>query len=547
MTKIANSPLSTFTKARPEPDFLPLRGFLRSLSLAPENPALWVEGNLLSYAELAAKAAAISQAILANDPDPNVRTCAILAYRSTAAYSGILGILASGKAYVPLSPKLPPARNLSYLERTGSLVMLTEPAYTDMAKALIRSVNHPMILIIPDRIGETTHEAYGTHTILRCPATPTIEAAKTFPTAAVPEKAENNCYVLFTSGSTGTPKGVAVTSENVAAYIGNIIAEHRPEAKDRFSQVFDLTFDLSVHDMFVCWTAGATLYCLPEGTLMAPGSFIREHAITHWFSTPSTAATMERLGLLKTGSLSSIRRSLFCGEALPSRTARAWRKATSGAPLFNLYGPTETTIAITAFAFDESVQTNEENDIVPIGLPFKGQTTAIVDENLTMLPSGAEGELLLSGTQVTPGYWRDEQTTAERFVRLGQSLDVWYRTGDRAKRLPDGTLVYLGRMDQQIKIMGHRVDLMEVEAAIRQLSGSDLVAAVGWPTTLSGADGIVAFVSNPNLSNNLILEGCAKILPRYMVPRRIIELAVLPRTASGKIDRKALAATLAVP
>jgi D-alanine--poly(phosphoribitol) ligase subunit 1 len=541
----SNTSLCTNTTARA--DFLPLQAFLRSLNAAPQKSALWAKGKTFSYAEMAARAGEISHVIRHNDSNVNSPTCAILAYRSVAVYSSILGILAAGKAYVPLSPKLPPARNLSYIKRTGCSLLVVESDYVEMALELVSAADWPITLIIPSEVDDIKHIKIGQHTVLHCQANPVSENASKLSNGSAPENAEKICYVLFTSGSTGTPKGVAVTSGNVAAYIENIITAHQPDAGDRFSQVFDITFDLSVHDMFVCWAAGATLYCLPEEALIAPGAFIREHALTQWFSTPSTAAAMERLGLLKPGSLGSIRRSLFCGEALPTRTAKAWLKASNGAPLFNLYGPTETTIAITSFSFIEDKSGDSQNDVVPIGIPFKGQSAKVVDENLLGLPDGVEGELLLSGTQITPGYWGDEKTTGERFVALAGESGVWYRTGDRVKRRTDSNLIYLGRMDQQIKIMGHRVDLMEIEATVRQVSGSDLVAAIGWPQTLSGADGVVAFVSGSEIDKTQIIEGCAKTLPRYMVPKRIIELADLPRTASGKIDRKALAATLLPP
>jgi non-ribosomal peptide synthetase component F len=190
-----------------------------------------------------------------------------------------------------------------------------------------------------------------------------------------------------------------------------------------------------------------------------------------------------------------LRLSLFCGEALPMDITRHWALAAPNSVIENLYGPTELTISCTAYRWDNATSPDEcEQGIVPIGQPFDDMQALIVDEQLREVEDGTDGELLMRGPQLSLGYWQDEAKTRHAFVQVAGKNGTFYRTGDRVRRdAVNKPLVYLGRLDNQIKVLGHRVELGEVEAAIRQASGIEGVVALG-PKTESGADGIEVFL-----------------------------------------------------
>jgi amino acid adenylation domain-containing protein len=354
-------------------------------------------------------------------------------------------------------------------------------------------------------------------------------------------------YLLFTSGSTGEPKGVPISQGNVRAYLewvgGNFpVTEH-----DRFSQEFDLTFDLSVHDMFVCWEHGAALYSVPEKSVMAPAKFIRAHELTMWFSVPSVAGLLAKMRLLTPGCFPSLRGSLFCGEPLPAAYAEAWQAAAPNSIVANLYGPTETTIAITHYRWEGKRSPAEcVNGIVPIGRAFEGQDARVTGPQGTAVAPEESGELCLSGSQVAGGYWNNPEKTRERFVRLpGAGERAWYRTGDLVRQDAAGNLCYLGRIDDQVKIRGYRVELQEIESVLRRACGTQQVVSVPWPVHDGSAQGVVAFVSGVEaLDQDRVLSYCNDLLPEYMVPKNIYVLEELPLNQNQKIDRRRLAQLL---
>jgi amino acid adenylation domain-containing protein len=504
-----------------------IESFVAAATNHPDRPALEVADERLSYSELAERASTLAAAILERAPDGAPPLTAVYGARSAAAFAGVLGALWAGHGYVPLNPSFPPDRLAEMLRRSGARVLIVDRERADSVAELTRGLTEPPIVI---------------------DAEPTLAAAERVDPVPPAAGADAIAYLLFTSGSTGRPKGVGVTHANVTSFLAAIRERYDFGPADRFSQTFDLTFDLSVFDQFVAWDAGGCVCCPAEAQLMSPVRFIRESELTVWFSVPSLGAMMRRLRMLKPGAFPSLRWSLFCGEPLPVELARAWAAAAPRSTVENLYGPTEATIACTVQSFDPADASGaaELNGVVAIGGPFGGTRTTVAGPDLREVASGEGGELLLSGPQVTPGYWLDAEKTAAAFVRPPGAEEVHYRTGDRVRRpLAAGEpLLYLGRMDHQIKVMGHRVELGEIEAVLREASGVDAAIAVGWPLTKSGAGGIAAFIADPEADVAALRERLAERLPDYMVPRRFDLLDELPLNANGKFDRRAMLASL---
>ena len=517
-------------------------GFLRSAVRFADRPALEVRGETYAYSTLFDRASSLAATLAKLSVDGEPPLTAVFAYRSWTAFAGVLAVLLRGHGYVPLNPTFPPARTRLMLERSRCRAVIVDGESSALLDDVVAGAREPYLIVLPDhddvgRIARSLpmHTVLGARDLERPEA---YEPAPTDPDAVA--------YLLFTSGSTGLPKGVMVTHGNAVHLVETLAARYGITEEDRFSQTFDMTFDLSVFDMFVAWGRGACVCCPSAKSLIAPGKFINDAGLTVWFSVPSTAVLMKRLGMLKPERYPRLRWSLFCGEPLTVETARAWTAAASCSTLENLYGPTEVTVACTAYRWNpERSPAESELGLVPIGTPFPGMEALVVDRDLKEVAPGEEGELLMAGPQVTPGYWEDPERTQAAFLVPPGRNTVHYRTGDRVRRADgEGPLRYIGRMDDQIKVHGYRVELGEVEAVLREASGVDAIVAVGWPRTEEGAGGVVAFVGDTTVDVRELQVRAGRRLPDYMVPRQIHLIANLPLNQNGKFDRKALLRSL---
>ncbi len=514
-------------------------GFVNSAKQVGERPALVVRGGELTYSELSSKAGSIAASILKSEQDP-FPLAALLAHRSVTAYAAVLGILGSGKGYVPLNPKFPLERTRSMLLLSGCNTLVVGGESLSQLPDLLTGFERCLTVILPDTSNGENFESEFPHCHF-------VFSDEISPTDDFSWRTEVDsdaiASLMFTSGSTGVPKGVPIHHANVQSYVQYISDRYQVSERDRFSQEFDLTFDLSAHDMFVCWERGACLYPVPERSTMAPTKFIREHELTMWFSVPSVVGLLSRMKLLTPNCFPSLRYSLFCGEPLSAEYAQLWQQAAPNSAVENLYGPTETTIAITHYRWDVERSPAEcVNGIVPIGWPFANQNARVIGEGRMAVPTAEWGELCLAGSQVTTGYWNNPEKTREQFIHLPDAGDlVWYRTGDMARIDERGCLFFLGRIDHQVKIRGYRVELQEVEAVLRKICETDQVVSLAWPVHNGSAEGIVAFISGVNtLDPERVLNSCSELLPAYMVPKRLYTIDELPLNANGKIDRPRL-------
>ena len=526
-------------------------GFLRSAATYPDAPGLILGERTITYRELDQTARTWAAAII-DSLGRAARRVGVLAYRSEVSYVGALAALCSGAGFVPLNPTFPALRTREMIRLAELDAIIVEKRYAPLLEEALADLPSDTPILIPDGdIGDVISTERSVPDSSRIVLDQT-RLADVAPLGVLPPVLESEvAYLLFTSGSTGQPKGVPVTHANVLHFIDVMVERYGITAEDRFSQTFDQTFDLSVFDLFVAWERGACVCAMQPIELIAPGRSLRKHGVTIWFSVPSIPMLMLKKNLLKPDSIPTLRWSLFCGEPLTKTAAEAWQAAAPQSTVENLYGPTELTIACFLYRWDPERSPDEcLNDIVPIGQPYPGLGALVLNEERQPVSRNEPGELYVCGPQTVPGYWRDPAKTAERFFELpvesaaASSSLRFYATGDRVQQLASGDYAYLGRVDHQVKVLGHRVELGEIEAVLRRMPGVIEAVACAWPIADGIAQGIAAFVTGDNLNPDELKASSRKLLPDYMSPRTVHHLAQMPLNVNGKVDRNTLLARL---
>lgn len=486
--------------------------FLRGLELSGGGVAVHVGERALTYPQLNDLAllwgGALAQA--------GARTVGVLAGKGITAYAGILAGLYAGATVVPLRPDFPAAR-------TGQMV---EAAGVDAIVADARG-----LALLPEVLGGRQLTVLAPE----CGDQPRASQALTAPRLVRPE---DTAYVLFTSGSTGRPKGVRIGHAATDHYFGLLDARYDFTPEDVFSQTFDLNFDCAMFDLFCAWGAGAPAVVLPPTAYRDLPAFVAERGLSVWFSTPSAIDLVRRTGGLAPGALPGLRWSFFAGEALNVRDTADWRAAAPSSLTENLYGPTELTITVAGYRWDD-VETPRiaVNGVVPIGEVHAGHDYLLLGAD--DVPDAEEGELCIAGPQMTPGYLDPADERGRFLERDGKRF---YRTGDRVRRLGGDDLAYLGRLDSQVQVLGWRIELTEVEHALRGCGVGD--AVVLGVAGDAGTELFVFYTGGERPAIELV-RALRAVLPEGVIPRHYRHVDEFPLNSNRKIDRKTLAARAA--
>ncbi len=492
--------------------------FAAQAGRTPDAPALVFEGQALTYAELDAGSNRLSRLLRRHGVGPETRV-AISLERGPGMVLAVLGVLKAGGAYVPLDPAYPVDHAAYVLADSGAALVLTQ---THLA-ASFATGGVPLLAL--DALQ----------------AELAVEPAEAAESGAAPD---NLAYVIYTSGSTGQPKGVGVQHRSVVNYTYAARDFYRLTARDRVIQFHSLSFDVSVEEIFITLLAGAALVLRDDEMVGSAARFFErceEWGITvlevpaaYWHE---LAAALDRGEARLPG---CVRLAAVGGERmLPERVAQWRRLVGDTVELVNAYGPTEATITATMSRVGEGV--------LSIGGPIANMRTYVLEPTLEPAPVGVPGELWIGGAGVARGYLGRPEATAERFTPdpfCREAGARMYRSGDRVRWLATGELDYLGRLDEQVKVRGFRIELGEIEVVLR---GHQTVeeAVVVVRKDASGDGRIVAYVTPAGgaAADPAELRAYAgRQLPEYMVPSALVVLEVIPRTPSGKTDRRALPA-----
>jgi amino acid adenylation domain-containing protein len=482
----------------------------RQARATPDAVALLTEQGSLTYRELLDRSLAVAEAVEAADVTPG-QVVGVCAERSPEMVTGILGALFAGAAYLPLDPTLPASRLAFMIDGAGAGVILAQKATAAVAR---NADPGGTVLSLEDLPGAPS-------------------AAKGH--AASPD---GGAYVMYTSGSTGQPKGVSITHRAIVNRLLWMQETFGLTPADRVLQKTPFGFDVSVWEFFWPLIAGSGIVIArPSGHQDSEylARTIADRAVTTAHFVPSMLQLfLEEPTALQ---LRSLRRVLCSGEELPFSLAERFGALLPGVELHNLYGPTEAAVDVTWWDCSRPGPPG----IVPIGSPIANTAAYVLDRRLDLVPDDVPGELYLGGVQLARGYLNRPGLTAARFVAhpLAGPGGRLYRTGDRVRRLPDGSIVFLGRLDRQVKLRGYRIELSEIEQVL--LSHPQVREAAVIVVEGATSARLAAYVTGPAESGaDELREYLRSQLPRYMVPATINVLPTLPLTRNGKADRAAL-------
>ncbi|MDQ3174281.1 MAG: amino acid adenylation domain-containing protein, partial [Acidobacteriota bacterium] len=481
----------------------------------PNNTAVVYGDTHLTYRELDERANQLGHYLRNRGVAPDALV-ALCLKKSADMIVALLGVLKAGGAYLPMDPAYPEERLRFMIEDSGVSHLITTRSLVGSVPGKISS------LILLDAEGGSIRAQL---------ATPPRQNASS----------NNLAYCIYTSGSTGKPKGVLLEHRNVVRLMVNDKLPFRFTEDDVWTMFHSYCFDFSVWEMYGALLYGGKLIIVPEQVMKDPSLFLDllvEQRVTVLNQTPTAFNSVAEAALARGDTDLALRYVIFGGETLHPVQLREWTRLYPGVELINMYGITETTVHVT---FKEITAREIEENVSNIGRPIPTTTTYIMDADLRLLPVGGAGEVCVGGGGVSRGYLGRDELTSQKFVsnpyKAGERL---YRSGDLAKLLSSGEMVYLGRADDQVQIRGFRVELGEVRSRLLKHPGVATVEVIARKLRASDLELVAYVVPTTELSVTALREHLAQTLPYYMVPSAFVMLKKLPMTPNGKVDRQAL-------
>ncbi len=508
----------------------------------PDRIAIAFRDRVMTYGELNRRSSQVSSALNKMGVRAGDRI-GIFMSKSVESLVFLFGILKSGAVYVPIDSLAPQSRVEYIINNCAIRIMFTASdgakklsPFCEMASPLKTVIASGLpVGVPPGRHGQL--EIFGVEALLdeTDSCSEHVDLSDT-----------NPAYILHTSGSTGMPKGVGLSHLNSLTFV-NMAADYFGIAEgDRLACHAPLQFDLTVFDIFVAIARGATVVLVPENLSIFPmklAQFIDAERITVWNSVASVLSLLAEHGRMERFGFESLRAVIFSGDVMPVKYLRKLKGIMTQAQFYNVYGQTE---ANSSTIFHVTAIPEKEGWRIPIGKAFPNfEVYALSEDNEIIRSPGEVGELYVRSSSVAMGYWRDELKTAEAFVTDPRSClgnRKVYRTGDLVTLEEGGNYLFLGRKDQQVKSRGYRIQLSEIEAILNNHPGIKEAVALAVPDELVG-NRIISHVSTLNgteLSELEVLNYCNKTLPAYMLPEKIVFHDTLPKTPTGKTDRKLL-------
>lgn len=480
----------------------------------PDNTALVDETRCITYRELTSRANQLANELQKRGVSRN-SVVALFLERSIETVIAVHAVLRAGGAYLPIEPEYPEARISEMLEDAQPELIVTSYVLRD------RLPNRSCHVLCLDEAAEAiAHESTEAPDVAIAP--------------------EDLAYVVFTSGSTGRPKGARIPHRAVCNHIQRMQDVFPLDQEDVLFHKTPLGFDASVWEVLWPLFAGAKVVVAKPGSqydIAYTASAIREFGVTTIHLVPSVLR--EFLAEPKTGQCSSLKRVLCGGETLPAELRDQFFETLRRCDLYNLYGPSETTVAVTAY----HCGSERAESRVPIGRPMPNTAVYILDEDLRPVPVGAPGEMFVGGVQVGLGYINRPKLTNGSFLpdpfACGDGATM-YKSGDIGRFLEDGNIEYLGRVDNQIKLRGHRIELEEIENCMLSYSAVKAAAARTWQDSATGLCIAAYYVCDGSFSEGDLAQHLMSKLPRHMIPKDLIRVTELPLLANGKLDRQKL-------